>query len=57
MNQEIKGFREKWHISIEDLAKRIGVSRMTIYRWERSHHRPHSNHYEKVLKLMKSYKN
>jgi DNA-binding XRE family transcriptional regulator len=31
---DIRGFRKKYNLSREDLASKVGVSYMTIYRWE-----------------------
>jgi len=32
----IKSFREKYGLSREDIASRVGVSHMTVYRWEKN---------------------
>ncbi len=53
MNGTIKKFRRKQQLSVEDLAKKVGVSRMTIHRWEHTKHKPHSNHYAKLENFMK----
>lgn len=35
MGQRIHDMREKNHLSVEELADRIGVARQTIYKWEK----------------------
>ena len=32
---KIEEFRKKYNLSREDLASKVGVSYMTIYRWEK----------------------
>lgn len=55
MDGEIHNFIKTYGLSAEYLAKKAGVSRMTIYRWSRSKNRPHGNHYKKLDSFMKQY--
>ncbi|MFH1594566.1 MAG: helix-turn-helix domain-containing protein [Candidatus Omnitrophota bacterium] len=55
MDNPVKSFRSRFKISVDDLAKKIGVSRMTIYRWEKAKHKPHNNHYEKLERMIRTY--
>lgn len=51
----IKSFRRKWKLSREDLASKIGVSWVTIYRWEKGLTNPHKVLREKLEKVMQGY--
>ena len=33
-SEEVKALRERFGLSREDLASRLGISHMTVYRWE-----------------------
>ena len=35
MNMNIKNFRKRFNLSREDVASKVGVSHMTIWRWEK----------------------
>ena len=52
---DIRKFREKHRLSLEDLASAVGVSFMTIYRWEtgKTKHR-HKVLDEKLQDVMKA---
>ena len=53
----IKAFRERYHLSREDLASKIGISWMTIYRWEKCFpKRPNRVIQEKLAQVMAEYK-
>lgn len=54
-NHVIRAFRTKWNLSREDLASKLGVSVMTVYRWEEKKARPHKVLLEKLHKIMKGY--
>ena len=49
----LKELREKKGLSKEELAKKMGVSARSIYRWEEKQHRPHKV-FEKKLKRILS---
>jgi len=52
----IKKFREKYSLSREDLASKIGVSYMTIFRWETTPpKRPHKIIQEKLSQIVKEF--
>ncbi len=54
---DIKAFREKYNLSREDLASKVGVSYMTIYRWEvNPPKRFHKVIKEKLERIMRGYK-
>ena len=54
MNIEV--FRKKNNLSREDLASKVGVSYMTIYRWERKLIRkPNKVIKEKLERIMRGY--
>lgn len=53
---DIKTFREKYKLSREDLASKVGVSYMTIYRWEKGIiKRPNKVIKEKLERIMRGY--
>jgi len=52
---DIKRFRNKYHLSREDLASKVGVSVMTIYRWEKGT-KPHKVLKAKLKRIMEGYK-
>lgn len=54
-NGEIKKFREKHHLSVEDLASKLGVSHMTIRRWEKGIKRPQRILWGRLKKIMQGY--
>ncbi len=54
-NHEIIKFRKKHKLSREDLASKLGVSYMTIYRWEKGVSKPHKVLLEKLQRIMKGY--
>lgn len=51
----IKAFRKKYNLSREDLASKIGVSYMTVYRWEKGLvKRPNQVIQEKLRRIMRA---
>jgi len=42
IQQELQGIMRKYALSREDVASRLGVSSMTIYRWENGKNMPKS---------------
>ena len=51
----IKEFRKKYGLSREDLASKVGVSYMTVYRWEKKKVRPHRVLLEKLERIIRGY--
>ena len=52
----IKSFRKKYKLSREDLASKVGVSYMTIYRWEKGFIKnPNKVIKEKMERVMRGY--
>lgn len=53
----IKSFRKKYNLSREDLASKIGVSYMTIYRWEKKGliKKPNKVIQEKLKRIMRGH--
>jgi DNA-binding XRE family transcriptional regulator len=53
---DIKTFRKKYKLSREDLASKVGVSYMTIYRWEKGFiKKPNRVIKEKMERIMRGY--
>lgn len=53
---DIKAFRKKYNLSREDLASKVGVSYMTIWRWEKGLiNKPHKVIKEKLERIMRGY--
>jgi DNA-binding XRE family transcriptional regulator len=53
---QIKDFRNKYKLSREDLASKIGVSYMTVYRWEKGVIKnPNKVIVEKLDRIMRGY--
>ena len=48
---DIKKLREKFNLSPEDLASKLKVSVVTIYRWERNESTPHPVFQEKMKRI------
>ena len=48
---EIKEIREKLKLTQTDLADKIGVTLMTIYRWETGKSKPHKTFVKAILEL------
>ena len=42
IQQEVQDLRSKYNLSREDIASRLGVSMMTVFRWERGETFPRS---------------
>lgn len=42
-------------ISVEELAKKIGVSKMSVYNWINGKNKMNDAHYIKLLRLMENY--
>lgn len=53
--KKLRELRRKWKIPAEILANMVGVSRMTLYRWEEGKGKPHPNHLEKLEKIIRRY--
>jgi len=52
----IKEFRNKYHLSREDLASKVGISWMTIYRYEEDLiKKPNRVIKEKLDRIMRGY--
>ena len=49
----IKSLREKLIISQDELAKILGVSCVSINRWENGHHEPTIKFKRKIMQLLK----
>lgn len=54
-DHEIRAFRNRFKLSREDLASKLGVSAQTIWRWEKERTNPHKVLWEKLDKIMKGY--
>lgn len=53
---DIKAFRKKYNLSREDLASKVGISYMTIYRWEiKPPKRPNKVIKEKLERVIRGY--
>lgn len=53
---DIKGFRKKYKLSREDLASKVGISYITIYRWETNPpKKPNKVIKEKLERVMREY--
>lgn len=53
---DIKAFRKKYNLSREDLASKVGVSYMTIYRWEKGLiKKPNKVIREKLKRIIRGY--
>lgn len=52
----IKSLREKLIISQEELANMLGVSLVSVNRWENGHHEPTIKIKRELVKLMKENK-
>ena len=53
--KEIKAFRKKLDIGVEELAAKVGVSHMTIRRWEANATKPHRLYKEKLQSVIRKY--
>lgn len=42
MQKNVQDLRRKYNLSQEDIASRLGVTMMTVYRWENGIHLPRS---------------
>jgi len=42
IRQDLQAFRSKYNLSREDIASRLGICVMTVYRWERGESFPRS---------------
>lgn len=52
MNFELKEWRRLRGITMEDLAKRVGVSKVTIWKWEKGDTEPRISDMEKLRKAL-----
>lgn len=50
----IKSLRKSQNLTIQALADKLGVDRITVYRWENKHVKPHPIIKEKLLRLLKN---
>ena len=51
--KDIKAFRKRHDMGVEELAAKVGVSHMTIRRWESDTTKPHRLYKEKLISVMK----
>lgn len=47
--EKLKAVREKNHLSLQDVAVRIGVDRMTVHRWEKYQCQPQGENYRSLV--------
>ncbi len=52
----IKAYREKHELSQEDLARMLGVTAMTVHRWENGKSKPHRIFRKELERLEKKSK-
>ena len=48
----IRKLRKKKGLTIEDIASKIGVSAMSLYRWETGKAKPHRTFLKKLEKIL-----
>lgn len=48
MTNPLRIWRDKEELSQKDAAKRLGVTAMTLSRWERGNHFPHRKHWAAI---------
>jgi DNA-binding transcriptional regulator YiaG len=51
--QEIREFRQRWGLTQEDLAAELGVTSVSVSRWESAGVQPHPSFIEKLVALGK----
>lgn len=53
IQKSIISLRKKYDFSLEDLASRLGVTRITVYRWEKGVASPTSRLVKNAIKQLK----
>ena len=51
MKHPLRKFRERQGLSREELAIRLGVTGMTVYRWEAGQRMPRQKHWPKIKEV------
>lgn len=54
--RERRKLRERFGVTMQELADTIGVSRMTIHRWERGSKEPAGKNREEYAKILQAWK-
>ena len=54
--QQVSYVRQKLYLSRSEMAKELGVTEQTIYRWEQGHSNPQISSKRKLMNLCKKKK-